>query len=707
MFQKDQSSIASTSTNTKKEDNNTKHKKGGGSNHNNKKKKSSGSDAPQPKKALDTPLRKTDRKTLFKTVLLELGVQQESAEELAHASFIKHIFVDEGTVSIRKLNHVQLNKVQLYFRSPSAPNVVAESSSSDQVSVWPYTKGEQCIWMTVELERNQVVQVPTVALLSVLVGGGIASYPSVLVPPNVSTYLCRGANLMRAGMIQTLNMSSSQESSSKTMVMVQIQNNPQPFAVGRWISSKGLNDPEKGVGVEIWTCYGDDLWRQQQQPHGSSASSIISPFGGAPFDDGNFGNVGFLEGKRVCPISVVGGDDQETNETAPGGDPSSLTDGNDDAAGAAASPNDEDEEEEPSIDYSSILHAASCQALVNLSDKQLPILSSNFYAQHVLPICSQIAEHQPQFKMELKQTKWKKFGVYLQRELASRDVIQLKADKTNPAASISRIYRRHDDLKGLSKDAGSNVQDKKTKLAVVSLYRIPKQVVTSLRLPEDDVLAKNAKSEARRGTGFLTLAETKGMLDAYVASNDLDRRSKVALDGPLTDTLYRKQRSSAPDQLLKKEMYERWKTSVLEPAYALVEMPGSKVLELHKGIPPKVQLVVERAKQRQDKFITRLRGMEYYGLTDGEALCQDVSRRFACAGKVVHDPTTEKRPALAKKNHVELVFQGHLAEELQALLMGDEKGSSHGGVKNSPYSVPKQVIDVELRKGVSARKKRR
>jgi translation initiation factor 2D len=49
---------------------------------------------------------------------------------------------------------------------------------------------------------------------------------------------------------------------------------------------------------------------------------------------------------------------------------------------------------------------------------------------------------------------------------------------------------------------------------------------------------------------------------------------------------------------------------------------------------------------------------------------------------------------------------GHLSEELTALLTGDEKLSSHGGVKGSEFSLPKSVIKVNLRKGVPARKKR-
>ena len=48
-----------------------------------------------------------------------------------------------------------------------------------------------------------------------------------------------------------------------------------------------------------------------------------------------------------------------------------------------------------------------------------------------------------------------------------------------------------------------------------------------------------------------------------------------------------------------------------------------------------------------------------------------------------------------------------IVDELEALLSGDASLSSHGGVKNSEYSIPKQVLDVILKKGVPGRKKRR
>ena len=90
-----------------------------------------------------------------------------------------------------------------------------------------------------------------------------------------------------------------------------------------------------------------------------------------------------------------------------------------------------------------------------------------------------------------------------------------------------------------------------------------------------------------------------------------------------------------------------------------------------------------------------------YGL-NSEQFANDVSKRFACATSA--DTNPENRAAL-KKGHMEVSIQGHLVNEIQALLTGDEKFSSHGGAKGGTYYLPSQTLEVTLRKGVIAKKK--
>jgi translation initiation factor 2D len=78
-----------------------------------------------------------------------------------------------------------------------------------------------------------------------------------------------------------------------------------------------------------------------------------------------------------------------------------------------------------------------------------------------------------------------------------------------------------------------------------------------------------------------------------------------------------------------------------------------------------------------------------------------VSRRFACNASIDEEPV-----AALQKGHVQVLFQGRLEKELKSLLTGNEKLSSHGGVKNSSYNIPSGVIEIELKRGVSSKNKR-
>ncbi|EJK77636.1 hypothetical protein THAOC_00516, partial [Thalassiosira oceanica] len=120
--------------------------------------------------------------------------------------------------------------------------------------------------------------------------------------------------------------------------------------------------------------------------------------------------------------------------------------------------------------------------------------------------------------------------------------------------------------------------------------------------------------------------------------------------------------------------------------YARVEDPShgtgrAPVRRYRGGVPPGEQAQVPDAR----------RGMEEYGI-DRTVLARDVSYRFACSGSAESDPVG--RPEL-RKGRVEIVFQGHLSEEIAALLVGDE-GCAHGGAGDEGYNLPKSAVNVSL-----------
>jgi translation initiation factor 2D len=200
-------------------------------------------------------------------------------------------------------------------------------------------------------------------------------------------------------------------------------------------------------------------------------------------------------------------------------------------------------------------------------------------------------------------------------------------------------------------------------------------------------------------------------LDRYIDREELASSVNpgfINLDGPLTDAIYgrkKKQENNVPppESISRKDLVQLYIRQHL-PAYALVEMPGNKIIQLAKGIPPKVQIEVSR--RQSNKFVTRVRGLEEYGI-DPRYFSRDVKQRLAISATIDEDPTTSGHAKLPKRGHVEVVLGANIVDELEALLTGDETLSSHGGVKNSEYAVPKQVLDVILKKGVPGRKIKR
>jgi len=526
--------------------------------------------------------------------------------------------------------------------------------------------------------------------------------------------------------------------------------------------------------VRILSCYGDDLWKcgllssSGKKGDASSEEGVENPLGGGKFEDGNWGNVGFLDGKFVA--SLVKGavndddeddDDDESDEEAEVEIPSdavpkmrhvskemehiTLNDKNEETAEEVqhdaisthnvantddpSSPdnhNEETKEEATTPSHDEILSKAFFTSLLQIlsSKTPLPISVSTYFAKHLV---SAIPPNSP--RLDMKQTSYKKVGPFL-LEMESKGIIQLGASKDGKdrCAFLAAIVKQHPDLLEFKRQLKKEVEagdadasiiasgpDTKRKMAVVDLFIVPRHISDGLQLEKDDVMAVNAKSEERKGTGFLTKAECRTLIEGYIEKEELadtSNRGNILVNGPLCDALYRvskkdKKQSASdhesgyPTSVKRKDLIERWMDR-MDNGHALVEMPGSKILHLGRGEANPVSIEVEFRQGNKKKFLTRVRGMEEYGI-DAESLSTEVSNRFACSSTVETNPVGR---AALKRGRAELVFQGHLSEELTALLTGDEKLSSHGGAKGSDYCLPKNVIKVTLRKGVPARKKR-
>lgn len=624
--------------------------------------------------------------------------------------------------------------------------------------------------------NSNPVLIPTVATLSILPLETFQRQciPTITIPSSVSKYLCRGAHLMRPGMHPThctLPDPFDGVTYTRGLVVLTVKGNPQPFASGfltPGTTREALHQNTlTGIGVFIITCYGDDLWRDCMKGHDSTfcrVSDTTMSQASQKFYDGNYGNEGFVDGRIVYAIQdmVITDDNNNNNNNKDYASTIEIDTDNIDSMNALfiadtelpldsnrvlleslktdgvyieavsddnlteilthdndISPQQQDHPHNPPTtthteqNHDCILLEAFYSSLLRLKKSDLPMLVSTFYSKHLLQCIT------PGTNFDLRNTSYKKVGIFL-REQAIKGIISLGASKDgmDPQAFLIHVNRGHLDLKSIrSKVVNESPRDddkidQKKTLTVVNLYIIPSHFVTVLKIDKDDVSATYAKSEQRRGTGFLTGSECRDILEKYLISNNLidaEDHECVLMDSGLCDALFKKIMKQAiakgesftyPTRFSRRDLHQIWLES-LDEAYAIVTLPGSKIITLKRGDAPKVSIEVI-ARQGNKKFITRVRNVEEYGI-DTHEFCQDVSKRFACAGSV--DEECSGRESL-KRGHVEVIFQGNLADELKALLTGDESSTVHGGARDSIYCVPKSVIQIKLQKGVPKKTKK-
>ena len=114
-----------------------------------------------------------------------------------------------------------------------------------------------------------------------------------------------------------------------------------------------------------------------------------------------------------------------------------------------------------------------------------------------------------------------------QAQLEGIITIGASKDGKDPVAFLKAVNKSHIDLRDAKQQrkmdgisGGNKEKGKKTKLALANLYIIPQNIVTIMRLDEDEVKVVNAKSEEQRGSGFLTAPECRDILDKYILAMD-------------------------------------------------------------------------------------------------------------------------------------------------------------------------------------------
>eukprot|EP00584_Thalassiosira_punctigera_P026642 CAMPEP_0172579848 /NCGR_PEP_ID=MMETSP1067-20121228/139459_1 /TAXON_ID=265564 ORGANISM="Thalassiosira punctigera, Strain Tpunct2005C2" /NCGR_SAMPLE_ID=MMETSP1067 /ASSEMBLY_ACC=CAM_ASM_000444 /LENGTH=253 /DNA_ID=CAMNT_0013372579 /DNA_START=79 /DNA_END=836 /DNA_ORIENTATION=- len=213
----------------------------------------------------DAPLRKSDRRRLRDRATDALFVGggespgRTNDERIARAEKL----VDDavvaprgGDVLSRKLRLSGGEHATLFLRTPSgAPADAGGASSRDDAPksypiAWPYRRSAQPILLEYEDADRKVNLVPLLPLLAALpppasspplgksaengesASGDERRYriPNVVVHPEVSKYMCRGADLMKSGIRSFPPPWTLRQ--SKGLVTVSVIGNPQPLAIG-------------------------------------------------------------------------------------------------------------------------------------------------------------------------------------------------------------------------------------------------------------------------------------------------------------------------------------------------------------------------------------------------------------------------------------------------------------------------------------------
>eukprot|EP00978_Attheya_sp_CCMP212_P039315 scaffold203356_cov47-Attheya_sp.AAC.1 len=261
------------------------------------------------KGAKDAPLRKSDKRKLRDAVREQFGValhgNDDEEKEAATATARMSELIMGGTL-VRRTVVVSTpgqttTRVTLYLKPPVRSSNAANKNATDAETCssnendWPYSKTTHAIFMQVEKDDTLI---PTVSLLSVWP----TLIPSVTVPWNVSKFTCRGAHLMRSGMLQWPS-SMNHNNNGNHLVSIGVRGNPQPFAVGQLsCSSTEFGPGTKGIGVTILTCYGDDLYRMSHSfptnlHNAVGEGGMVNALGGGGiFDSDDYGNIGFRDG---------------------------------------------------------------------------------------------------------------------------------------------------------------------------------------------------------------------------------------------------------------------------------------------------------------------------------------------------------------------------------------------------------------------------
>jgi len=467
--------------------------------------------------------------------------------------------------------------------------------------------------------------------------------PRLKTHPHVIKILMGGADLMLPGVVVT----GAEDYIEKGFepgdaVSVVPTNSSWPVAVGHaLVSSSTLLGAEdkSGKGVTITHTFGDHLWQMGQKtspPKEDAVESVLEQ----------------VDQLTLPPEETLPEEgDQETTKT-------------DDEQ-----QQDEDcsEEEEPSesleeiaarekAEMDKLLRDCFMTALKNkLKDKDLPVLTSNFYRNGVMSCCP-VGQ-----TLDVKKSSHKKFGVFI-KDMVIMDLIKVK-EISKGSEGIVFVNRQNPEYRSFRPLTAPKEEEKEASteiqygILIQNSYTPPE--ISLLYKITPDVYGLFQPFGVRRNTS-LPQGEIRKFVTQYVEMNELRKNGATVSMDPI---LHRAVCASNEGNILElpwKDVFERLMRK-LKVDHQL-KFPGLKPI-IAKGPPPKITITLK--KKINNKTVTLVKNLEKF-LIDEKEFGTTVKKLAQASMVIVDDDTT--------KQHLQVVqIQGNQVHSVEKVLTENYK----------------------------------
>jgi translation initiation factor 2D len=386
----------------------------------------------------------------------------------------------------------------------------------------------------------------------------------------------------------------------------------------------------------------------------------------------------------------------------------------------------DDEPEDPKAAMDALMLDVMLIALSSVPKTAFPILANVFNSNYFLP------SRPGGTTINVKQSSFGKFGVFLQHVEECYGWMALGSAKKKPADGVLRIASVDKSAiasslqrRGVRKNSGvgsggsgGSGGASGSPVVCLDLFKAPAAASFIFEALPEVLLygllfrkGRDLGAKKRKIVRLYTRGDVARVVSSYVDAHGLvvgNGKHQVRLDAPLCDFAFSK---PYPTMVGKKQLakaavknMQQWHTIVRErsgDAGAWVQREqmrqrqggsSKEVVSLawHElppavvGLPKKITIWVERNKQRGDKFLTTVQNLESYGV-DVKALASRGNRLFACKTLAQKDP---RKPRTDKA--LALVLAGNLANKVVV-----ELGRPTGGM-----GIPAKFFEIKKQKGI-------